>query len=364
MAMFYLHDWGFMSDPLPQYGSKAANLGRLWAEGFRVPNGVVFAPTDNLGPLTKFPDKLTSILESIENNSLRRRPHVNGGTWAVRSSGLAEDGEDSSFAGQHDTYLHVKSEDILDRIRDCRESGSKAEAYREAKGEADKGIAVLVQMMVPAWLSGVTFTANPFSMELGTSVIEYTLGLGDKLVAGEVDPEGSYDVNNATETFTPTVSGSAELLLQVQRTCQEIASSFGKPMDIEWAIDADTKSLWILQARPLTTGGRVWKYPEFKGRSVVTGRAEGIARWANTVEPLNSKFDKGNILLAHMTTPHMVPLMMKASGIATQIGGRTCHAAIISRELNKPCVVGIGNLNALQNDTRIVLDATAGMVFV
>ena len=358
--MRYLHDWYLSDDGMAQYGSKAANLGKLMSEGFRVPNGIAIKPNDSLMQLG--PDFIQGMLDEL-TRGVGRKPSTK--TYAVRSSGLAEDGEDSSYAGQHDTYLNVNASGILSRVISCRESSVKAKAYRDAKGETDQGIAVLVQMMVPSWISGVTFTSDPFNMDLGTSVIEYTKGLGDKLVAGEVDPTGSYEVSNISGQFTPTMVDVEDYkiiraLTSVHDTCKRIADLFGKPMDIEWAWD-DEGRLWILQARPLTTGGRRWLYPEMRGRSVVKGRAEGIARWAQG-DAENMMFDEGNILLATMTNPHMVPLMMKASGIATRIGGRTCHAAIVSRELNKPCVVGVGNLNALQNNTKVVLDATAGVV--
>ena len=351
----FLHDYAYMDNALSRFGSKAANLGRLMAEGLRVPNGLAIDTNHTLKDVDKYLDHLTKQHFGVS------RPEST--TFAVRSSGLAEDGEDSSYAGQHDTFLHVERKDVIGRIRDCRASGAKAQAYREAKGEEDKGIAVLVQQMVPSWLSGVTFTADPFKMELGTSVIEYTLGLGDKLVSGEVDPEGSYEVNNNTGEFTPPLLGTAEVLERVQIECQKIASIFQQPMDIEWAVDNELR-VWILQARPLTTGGRSWNYPVLQGRPVVKGQAEGVAVWANPTEPLDTTFDEGNILLAVMTNPHMVPLMMKSSGIATQIGGRTCHAAIVSRELNKPCVVSIGNLNVLQSGTPVRLDARLGTVQV
>ncbi len=352
----FLHDYPYMDNALERFGSKAANLGRLMQEGFRVPNGLVIEPNESMAGIKRYS-------EYLHTNQFGTSGKPNSTTYAVRSSGLAEDGEDSSYAGQHDTFLHVESGNIVARVEECRASGVKAEAYREAKGEEDKGIAVLVQAMVPSWVSGVTFTSDPFSMELGTSIIEYTLGLGDKLVAGEVDPEGSYEVDNATNEFTPPLLGTAEVLKHVHTQCQRIAASFGQPMDIEWAVDADLR-VWILQARPLTTGGQKWNYPTLQGRPVVKGRAEGVAVWAETLEPLNTAFDEGNILLAVMTNPHMVPLMIKASGIATQIGGRTCHAAIVSRELNKPCVVSIGNLHVLQSGTQVVLDAHQGTVQV
>jgi len=353
--MMFLHDYPYMDNPLTRYGSKAANLGRLMHEGLRVPNGLVIEPKETLVRIEQYAEYLHT------NHFGTSKP--NSTTFAVRSSGLAEDGADSSYAGQHDTFLHVELKDVMARIQECRASGVKAEAYREAKGEEDKGIAVLVQAMVPSWLSGVTFTADPFSMELGTSIIEYTLGLGDKLVSGEVNPEGSYEVDNATSEFTPPLEGTADVLARVQADCQRIAQFFGQPMDIEWAVDTDLR-VWILQARPLTTGGKKWNFPTLQGRPVVKGRAEGIAVWADATEPLDTAFDEGNILLAIMTNPHMVPLMIKSSGIATQIGGRTCHAAIVSRELNKPCVVSIGNLNVLQNGMKIVLDAHLGTVQV
>jgi phosphoenolpyruvate synthase/pyruvate phosphate dikinase len=277
--MMFLHDYPYMDNALTRYGSKAANLGKLMHEGLRVPNGLAIEPKDSLADITKYVEYLhTSQFGTSKPNST---------TYAVRSSGLAEDGEDSSYAGQHDTFLHVELEDVEWKVLECRASGVKAEAYREAKGEEDKGIAVLVQSMVPSWLSGVTFTADPFNMELGTSVIEYTLGLGDKLVSGEVNPEGSYEVDNATGEFTPPLLGTAEVLTQVQTQCQRIATIFGQPMDIEWAVDSDMR-VWILQARPLTTGGRKWNYPTLQGRPVVKGRAEGVAIWADTSEPLDT----------------------------------------------------------------------------
>jgi pyruvate,water dikinase len=358
MSMMYLHDYPYTTSPLESYGSKAANLGKLMHNGTcRVPGGVVFGPDFEL---------VASHVENalqwvIESHGIYGRTNTK---WAVRSSGLAEDGDDSSYAGQHDTYLNVEPDDVLPLIEKCRASGVKAEAYREAKGEESKGIAVLVQLMVEARWAGVMFTADPTEMDLNTSIIEYTNGLGDKLVAGEVNPDGSYEVDNTTQAISPELT-SKDVMTKAIRDIHEvgtrIANLFQTPMDIEWVIDFNYR-VWIVQARPLTTGGRKWVYPEFLGRTVVKGRAEGVAVWAKGDDAENTLFDEGNILLAHMTNPHMVPLMLKSSGIATQIGGRTCHAAIVSRELNKPCVVGVGNLSVLQSKTRVVLDATAGKV--
>ena len=211
-------------------------------------------------------------------------------------------------------------------------------------------------------------------MDLNTYVIEYTNGLGDKLVSGEVNPDGSYEVNGATDEFTPSLNTDGSLapseerkkrsaLRTVYDDCKNIQKEFGVPKDIEWAVDHDYK-VWILQARPLTTGGKAWVYPELVGRPVVGGRVEGKAVWADLNEPLDTPFDEGNILFAVMTNPHMVPLMMKSAGIATQVGGRTCHAAIVSRELNKPCIVSITNLSLLPSGTQVVLDANKGTLEV
>ena len=358
--MHYLHDFQYYSgDTTKHFGSKAANLGKLMFNGYRVPNGVVVAPDEELANHIGMDAALDWLTDAGFN------VYESENKFAVRSSGLAEDGEDSSFAGQHDTYLNVDAMDVLEHVIMCRESAEKARPYREARGEEDKGIAVLVQMMVPAVVAGVTFTSDPFNMDLGTSVIEYTKGLGDKLVSGEVNPTNSFEVNNGTNTFIPNLSYAERQeysLNKVHHQCQGIADLFSKPMDIEWVVDG-AGIVWILQARPITTGNKKWNYPEFVGRSVVKGRAEGLGVWG-VKDGNNTHFDEGNILLAVMTDPHMVPLMMKSSGIATQIGGRTCHAAIVSRELNKPCVVGIGNLSTLQSRTQIVLDANEGKVIV
>ena len=243
--MFYLSEYYEGDGSQDKYGSKAANLSRLADAGYRVPTGFAFAPDDPVGDISQ--DTLNGIVERATNMGRVTKST----TWAVRSSGLAEDGDDSSYAGQHDTYLNVEVEDILARILDCRASGVKAEAYREAKGEEDKGIAVLVQMMVPSYMSGVTFTSNPFDMDLTTSVIEYTPGLGDKLVGGEVNPQGSYEVNNATEEYNPRLTSSDydRCLPGVWSTCKRIAELFGQPMDIEWASDHDYR-LRIRPARP------------------------------------------------------------------------------------------------------------------
>jgi len=360
--MLYLNDWN--THVSTHYGSKAGNLARLRFEGLRVPMGFAIKPDERLDLLGD--DSLGHILRYLDDCGLSTG---HDGLYAVRSSGLAEDGADSSYAGQHDTFLNVEKEGIIAKVIECRESGAKAEAYRDAKGEVDKGIAVLVQQMVPSYISGVTFTSDPFNMDLGTSVIEYTMGLGDKLVAGEINPTESYEVDNATGYFTPGLPNDFEdlsktsmtsMMVDVHKTCQRIATIFDTPMDIEWAIGKDGR-LWILQARPLTTGDKAWNYPVMTGRAVVKGRAEGIARWAEG-DAENMMFDEGNILLAVMTNPHMVPLMMKASGIATKIGGRTCHAAIVSRELNKPCVVSVERLGVLQSGTKVVVDAFKGTV--
>ena len=154
----YLSDCLYNSSPA---GSKARNLATLQYAGWRVPQSVVIYPDELLVADYDYAQALS------------------GDSFAVRSSGLAEDGAESSYAGQHDTYLIVKREDIYQRIIDCRKSGLKAEAYRQARGETDQGIAVLVQSMVDSWFSGVTFTSNPFTMTLEESVIEFTWGLGD-----------------------------------------------------------------------------------------------------------------------------------------------------------------------------------------
>ena len=371
--MIYLSDWSHTPhEYLDKWGSKAYNLGKLIHTGmYYVPQGIVLMPQADI---TELFNSDTWTIDRLFGLNQFKRLDTHEPTYAVRSSGLAEDGDVSSYAGQHDTFLNVEACNLQEAIEACRASGVKAKAYREAKGEAEQGIAVLVQKMVSPIMSGVTFTSDPFTMDLNTYVIEYTNGLGAKLVSGEVNPDGSYEVNGLTDEFTPSLNtdewdgGTLEhsrrsALRTVYNECKNVQKEFGVPMDIEWAVDHDYK-VWILQARPLTTGGKAWVYPELVGRPVVGGRVEGKAVWADTNEPLDTPFDEGNILFAVMTNPHMVPLMKKSAGIATQVGGRTCHAAIVSRELNKPCIVSITNLSLLPSGTQVVLDANKGTLEV
>ena len=351
-----------------EYGSKAANLGELQNHIWGVPPGIVLSPDEMPEEGKPFDTHIRNMMSMANSCGLAWESDSTGeALYAVRSSGVAEDGEDSSYAGQHDTFLSVKRKDILKRVEDCRKSSIKAKAYRDAKGEEDKGIAVLIMPMIRATTAGVLFTADPIEMRLDNAILEYVEGVGDKLVSGQVNPEESYTISHATGEYDPSLEDDegykALTLRRVYDLGQSIAKQFGKPMDIEWAA-ADNR-VWILQARPITTGGRRWTIPDMKGRPVMPGVVMGKASWVESgalIEDEEDTFETNSILLTRMTEPHMVPLMRKAAGIATEIGGRTCHAAIVSRELQKPCVVGVTNLRAVPNNVQILVDGAAGTV--
>ena len=195
-------------------GGKAANLGKLIQAGFDVPSGCIWLPDDN--PFNQA-----------------------DGLWAVRSSGIAEDGDKYSYAGVHKTILNCPYYKVSAALLQCAWSGDSklAKAYRERSGLTQMEIAVIVQEMVDAQISGIMFTANPVTGASET-VIEAIYGLGEALVAG-----GTPNANLSLLAW--------EKLLTVGTEIEEL---FGCPQDIEWSFDQAGK-LWILQSRPITTLG-------------------------------------------------------------------------------------------------------------
>ena len=337
------------------YGSKIDNLQVVLRMGLgQVPKGAVVLNTDG---------------KDLFNRHLRAKSNGYGalgattGPYAVRSSGLAEDGETTSYAGQHLTLLNVEEEDVWEAIKTCRASGSGADDYRKATGGGEaQPIHVLVQEMVKAKYAGVLFTGNPATGNIDEMVLEYVEGLGDKLVGGEVKPVGSYDVELVVHgslyvAHINSTKGATwdDSFLPVLELGQRIDTRFIRPMDIEWAID-EGGTLWCLQARPLT--GANWQFGDVGGRAVGSGVGIGNVQWM----PSETAFVPGNVLFAKMTDPRMVREMVASVAIATEIGGRTCHAAIIARELHIPCVVGVERLGRIPNGTRVAVDANIGQV--
>ncbi|MEM4508346.1 MAG: pyruvate, water dikinase [Archaeoglobaceae archaeon] len=319
---------------------------------------------------------------------------------AVRSSATAEDLPDASFAGQQDTYLNVKGEDeVVNKVRECWGSlfTPRAIYYRVQKGfrHEDVSIAIVVQKMVNSEKSGVMFTSHPVTGEK-KCIIEAVFGLGEAIVGGLVTPDTYvYDrVNkkllevkvaekkfmivrkNGNERVELGEKGKERVLSdeEIRRLVdlgEIIEEHYGKPQDVEWAIEGE--EIYIVQSRPITTIKEVKEEKTgivdegtilLKGLGASPGFAVGEVKIVKSEKDI-SKVKEGNVLVAVMTTPDMVPAMKRASAIVTDEGGMTCHAAIVSRELGVPAVVGTKNATKLLKDGMVVtVDGEKGIVYL
>lgn len=322
---------------------------------------------------------------------------------AVRSSATAEDTASASFAGMNETFLNVVGADaVLDAVRRCWRSlfGARTVYYRGSRGfgQAEMDIAVIVQQQIAATRSGVMFTANPATGDHGELVIESAFGLGEAVVSGSVSPDRylvkkedrlsvwrrdvhykelaiEFDEQGGTctrqlsreEGQRPTLDERE--VLAVADLGVRVEAHYGAPQDTEWAFDPDG-NLWILQSRPITAlhdpdtavepvaGGAVL----LRGLGGAPGSASGAVRVLSSLKDVE-QLREGEVLVTHMTAPDWVPLMRRAAAIVTDSGGMTCHAAIVSRELGIPAVVGTGEAtNKLRDGELITVDATKGVV--
>ncbi len=341
----------------------------------------------------------------------RRLSKKYGKDVAVRSSATAEDLPEASFAGQQESYLNVVGEKaLLLACKKCFASlfTDRAIAYREEKGFAHDQVAlsVGVQKMVRSDVgcSGVLFTLDTESGFRDVVVINAAFGLGENVVQGVIEPDeymvfkpllnkecapiiektlGSkalrmvYSKNGTKNVgLTKKQKGQFALsdaqILELSRWAVMIESHYAKPMDIEWALDGKTGELYIVQARPETVQSQkkssVFKTFSLKkkGKMLLEGLAIGEAIVSGKVQVIRSvtnikEFKPGSILVTEMTSPDWVPIMKKAAGIITNHGGRTSHAAIVSRELGLPAIVGTesGTLK-LKNGQSITLSCAEG----
>ena len=327
------------------------------------------------------------------------------GFVAVRSSATAEDLPDASFAGQQETYLNVHGEeDLFDKIRKCWSSlfTARAIAYREKQGFAheDVKLAVVVQKMVNSEMSGIMFTVDPNS-GAKEIVIEAGFGLGEAIVGGEVTPD-TYKVDKSNMSIkqkristqrwkytkdpkdghTVKVDIPAEKekvqkisdsqIAEIAEIGRQIEIHYDKPMDMEWCIE--NNKAYIVQARPITAVGDMGTNEtvgsEVSSEDILTsglGASPGLASGKVIIFDMSMSLDvvkDGDVLVTTMTMPDMVPAMSRAAAIVTDEGGMTCHAAIISRELGTPCVVGTSNATSLlKNGMMITVDGTTGTVY-
>jgi pyruvate,water dikinase len=335
---------------------------------------------------------------------------------AVRSSATAEDLPDASFAGQQETYLHVQGEDDLLRyVRKVFASlyNDRAIAYRVHHGfaHADVALSAGVQRMVRSDIacSGVLFTLDTESGFRDVVFITAAYGLGETVVQGSVNPDEFYvHKPKLAEGFPAVVrrelGGKAVRMvwrngetviedtpadlrrqysltdaevLELARQAMAIEQHYKRPMDVEWAKDGETGELFVVQARPETVKARAngvsERYTlEATGEVRISGRAIGQKIGAGEVRLIASpaemnRVQPGDILVTDMTDPDWEPVMKRAAAIVTNRGGRTCHAAIVARELGIPAVVGTGEATTVLKDGETVTVSCAegdtGMVY-
>ncbi len=353
---------------------------------------------------------------------------------AVRSSATAEDLPDASFAGQQDTYLNVVGEDsVVEHVKRCWASlfNARAIAYRISKGIPHENVAMatVVQKMVNARSAGVMFTLDVRNGDRSKIVIESAWGLGEAVVGGKVTPD-TFVVNKEVvkkyldvdpnqvdesvlkeaivekhiskkeiairfdwekggtyeEVLPPEIAEKPSLedkeIFALAQMGIRVEDHYGRPMDIEWALDADMefpKNVFLLQARPET----VWSAREevkvrpseeeiehaeaevlVRGLPASPGIGIGVAKVLSDPKKDADKFNEGDVLVTKMTDPDWVPLMRKAAAIVTDEGGMTSHAAIVSRELGIPAVVGTKEATKkIQSGMTVTVDGYRGVVY-
>ncbi|NCB59364.1 MAG: phosphoenolpyruvate synthase, partial [Gammaproteobacteria bacterium] len=366
---------------------------------------------------TPFQPELEQAIRDAYNELADGQPEA---SFAVRSSATAEDMPDASFAGQQETFLNVQGIDaVMLAIRHVFASlfNDRAISYRVHQGYDHQGVAISagVQRMVRSDLasSGVMFTLDTESGFDQVVFITSAYGLGEMVVQGAVNPDEFYvhkpTLNNGKPAIVRRTIGSkkirmvyaasqehgrqvqiedvpAELTRQFSLTDDEveqlarqallIEQHYGRPMDIEWAKDGHTGKLYIVQARPETVRSNEQVMERYhlasRGKVLTEGRAIGQRIGAGPVKIIHnlSEMDRikpGDVLVTDMTDPDWEPIMKRAAAIVTNRGGRTCHAAIIARELGIPAVVGCGDATGIlqegQNVTVSCAEGDTGFVY-
>lgn len=318
---------------------------------------------------------------------------------AVRSSATAEDAGDTSFAGMNATFTNVTgSADVLARLSDCWASlyGERVVAYRANGALTDEpAIAVVVQEMVPSERSGVMFTADPVTGATDRVVIEAVLGQGETIVSGAVEPDTyvvakesrhivstrvgrqshmiglGEDGHDVTTVLTPEESEQQVLdereIVALADLAVSVEEHYGSPQDIEWATAGG--ATYLVQSRPITTlSSTAQRAPQPDASVLVTGLGASAGTATGAVRVLTDVSQRdllqpGEVLVAPMTSPDWMSAMRKAAALVTDGGGITCHAAIVSRELGVPCVVGAGEATTtLKDGETVTVDGTRGRV--
>lgn len=362
------------------------NMQALTSAGKEIRQWIIDAPLQ--------PDLEQAISEAYQSMAVGGNHNV---SVAVRSSATAEDLPDASFAGQQETFLNVSGLDnVLHKVKEVFASlyNDRAISYRVHKEFAHDEVALSagIQRMVRSDMgaSGVMFTVDTESGFTDAVFITASYGLGETVVQGIVNPDEYYVYKPALQAGNKAVLGrnvgskavkmiysdrdSGELvktvdvskeeanrfclndeqLEQLGRQAMTIEQHYGRPMDIEWALDGEDNQLYIVQARPETVMSRnnkniIERYRlQGKGKEIISGAAIGQKIGAGRARIIQQLADMdqlqdGDVLVTEMTDPDWEPVMQRASAIVTDRGGRTCHAAIIARELGVPAVVGCGD---------------------
>jgi pyruvate,water dikinase len=343
----------------------------------------------------KLPDDLSAaILEAFH--------HLGTGIRvAVRSSGTGEDAGDTSFAGMNATFTNVAGDDqLLAKVVACWASlyGARVISYRMTRSITDvPAMGVVIQEMIPSERSGVMFTADPSTGDTNRIVIDAAFGQGEVVVSGEVECDTYIvaksgpsllqvrvgtkgfklvrgpDGNDLHVDLTPE-EGSRRVLsdeeaVELARLGLAAEAHYGAPQDTEWAIADGVQ--YLVQSRPITSLGgaaksetsQVAAKPLLQGLAASSGRATGYVRVLDSPDQ-GDELLAGEILVARMTSPDWVPTMRRAGALVTDGGGTTCHAAIVSRELGVPCVVGARvATTVLRTGELVTVDGGEGTVY-
>ncbi|MGH2608542.1 MAG: phosphoenolpyruvate synthase, partial [Tepidiformaceae bacterium] len=331
------------------------------------------------------------------------------GAVAVRSSATAEDLPEASFAGQQSTYLNVLGGDnVVRAVQACWASLFEGRAifYREEAGydHLKVGLAVPVQRMVQSEKSGVMFTVEPVTSDATKITIEAVYGLGEGIVSGEISPDlymvhkeslqvlettvtpqhrmlarsrssnGAHEDANSWQPVDESLANVAKLtpaqIRELARIGRNVEEHYGSHQDIEWAYEGG--KFYLTQSRPVTTMRSHDDGDDGEAESapvLLTGQPASPGVGVGPVKVVHDPRDidivqKGDVLVAAMTTPDFVPAMKRASAIVTERGGRTCHAAIVSRELGIPCVVGAAEATtAIEVGREVTVDGSTGAVY-
>ncbi len=393
-----------LSDPSPdRIGGKGAGLLQLYGLGLQVPPAWViptetfthFVSSLNLGPqleeleealgLEPPREKLERVREVIlaaplpENlltqvHELRRQwAEEFGGRIIVRSSATVEDNERRSFAGIFESIPCHSDQEVENAIRRVWASVFSPRAfayYGIASLKRFPAMALILQPFVEAHRSGVMFTRYAGPDQQPQILVEHVAGSGDKLVTGQVNPDrfwmqrwptGDEGVPGATGMLAPRFA------LELAQVAQKLELKLERPQDVEWCVRDE--QLYILQTRPITAGGEAASMASMgevllQGVGASPGRAGGAVHLVFNIEDADV-LRAGQVLTTTMTNPDMVPSMQRSAAVVTDVGGMICHAAIVSRELGIPCVVGTKSATqTLQAGSLVTVDGNTGVIFL